>query len=671
MDGAYLDMNLGDSKVSSSPEGFVRRKKQMRRKRPSSLTRMDSWQKCFVLLSLSILVHTRDVASFSTIHLDTLRSKHIDWNVDNHRRHFGILGRTRTLQMAERKESPSLLRRSKEPISMPTDATSMDTALCIIPPGEAWDKIQKARHFARDPTFFQWPPAIRLFHPFSPRDELQEVGLSIAQIIESCELESFDITLNQISIVPHHEVLEEMNDAQETLPVQAKQSDQPKSQESIEVEELIEMEELKGKRKLARRLQNEAYRKEKKEAAGHEQALQQKAEEAITPAPEKENLVTDVNATTTVKRRPRKLSENQISPRDRLSEQKKAKQLFNGPCVICLEPDDESKLHIQAFREILRKRGLGDYDPFSVSSSLTSGGNSLPRKVLDHHGLLSESSSFSKGNRYENSSVGSTFRPVLTLGRFESVSKAVRVAKALQEDWEPLTFRVTDLQIISEGDSTIHGDVYYGNDSLNKSETNTSRNSAYGIDLDEDGVPIMPKNRELAVRNKLHGTDESESLVTRRDVFGCDAMIMLYGEEESLFNSSLSSTGVADGDGSKSDDGHDEIDRGFNMAKEDEDQIMELLMSAAASEGGIMGTSDVDDSFSIDGTEYSGSSIESGEDDDRMSDYLEDLLDDDGDVDEGTTVIIGRTQFFTGELRQYADLPASSAMDGKAWNWGI
>ena len=44
---------------------------------------------------------------------------------------------------------------------------TFETALCIVPPTWAWDRLQRARHQARDPCFHEWPPAIRLFHPFS------------------------------------------------------------------------------------------------------------------------------------------------------------------------------------------------------------------------------------------------------------------------------------------------------------------------------------------------------------------------------------------------------------------------------------------------------------------------------------------------------------------------
>ena len=60
----------------------------------------------------------------------------------------------------------------------------MSTAVCIIPPDDAWDTIQRARHLAQDTTFFRWPPAIRLFHPFAPRGEVPGLVGKMAEWIE-------------------------------------------------------------------------------------------------------------------------------------------------------------------------------------------------------------------------------------------------------------------------------------------------------------------------------------------------------------------------------------------------------------------------------------------------------------------------------------------------------
>ena len=64
----------------------------------------------------------------------------------------------------------------------------MSTALCIVPPHHAWDVIQRARHMARDASFYRWPPAIRLFHPFVPHKDVPNAAGRLASWIDSvCE----------------------------------------------------------------------------------------------------------------------------------------------------------------------------------------------------------------------------------------------------------------------------------------------------------------------------------------------------------------------------------------------------------------------------------------------------------------------------------------------------
>ena len=53
-----------------------------------------------------------------------------------------------------------------------------------------------------------------------------------------------------------------------------------------------------------------------------------------------------------------------------------------------------------------------------------------------------------------------------------------------------------------------------------------------------------------------------------------------------------------------------------------------------------------------------------------ISDYVLDWLSEDDDYDEGATVVIGRTQFFMGDMRQYTGMPASSTIDGKDKKFG-
>jgi hypothetical protein len=81
---------------------------------------------------------------------------------------------------------------------------SYDIALCIVPPDEAWDTLQRARHVARDDSFTIWPPAIRLFHPI-PDGMLDP--LEVAGVVERYAIEPFHVHLNQWAVIPHAEVV--------------------------------------------------------------------------------------------------------------------------------------------------------------------------------------------------------------------------------------------------------------------------------------------------------------------------------------------------------------------------------------------------------------------------------------------------------------------------------
>jgi hypothetical protein len=102
--------------------------------------------------------------------------------------------------------------------SHPINGGTMDSALCIVPPDDAWDVIQRARHSARDATFYTWPPCIRLFHPFVPRQNLTDTATDIAQLIQQMNISSFDITLDQLLILPHFELVEQEEDRMASLP---------------------------------------------------------------------------------------------------------------------------------------------------------------------------------------------------------------------------------------------------------------------------------------------------------------------------------------------------------------------------------------------------------------------------------------------------------------------
>ena len=489
---------------------------------------------------------------------------------------------------------------------------TMSTALCIVPDDEHWDSLQRARFMARDQTYQQWPPAIRLFHPFAPRLQLPNAATAIADIIERHNIEAFEITLDRLLILPHFEVIDERLKAEEEMVrrhapeskearIAVEESKRKKIQREIE-EESRKSAERKKKRtpwgSKSGKIKN-ALEKQSKEIQSREQQQQQQQDSTVDDG-EKKNECS----------RSRTPSPTSLSPQETLDQQRAAQAEFNGPCVVCLEPNEESKQKIAELREILRKELFGPYDPFSVSSGVSSTSD-LPRTVEKKHKKLSKG--IVAGNE-----AGASFRPVLALARFPSVNAAVDVAQILQAQWEPLSFEVTDLSIISRPDSDGPSDGYRrsGND-----------------------------RSEVSIR-RLQGTEfETESaLLSTKGRFGCDALISLIGAE-----------GVAD-----------ETSNGGDQ------DVLDLLLSAGEA-GGADSDLDYEALLELSDKEDHVRSRQA-----RVRDYDDD---EDGDVvstedwnsflteedewDEGATVVFGRTQFFMGEARQYVGMPAMSSTDGK------
>jgi hypothetical protein len=100
------------------------------------------------------------------------------------------------------------------------------------------------------------------------------------------------------------------------------------------------------------------------------------------------------------------------------------------------------------------------------------------------------------------------FRPLLPIARFPSTEAAVKVAKLLQKAWDPLSFNVTDIQLISrtDDDFTIHN---------------------------SDTVPREPGSEKMnnGTQNMAVTTSGEVEDVLKQRVFGCDAKVMLFGEE--------------------------------------------------------------------------------------------------------------------------------------------
>ena len=400
----------------------------------------------------------------------------------------------------------------------------MNTAICIIPPDDAWDSIQRARHLARDTTFYKWPPAIRLFHPFAPSKSIPNLVGKLAEWIEeegtksilemelkgsgsvvdeegdgddttrsspssssSTLLESFEVTLDSITILPHWEILQARIEA---------------------------LEERMPQRTLGESLAEKESRKRRAEGMA---LIEKEERKGLKRKQERER-----------KKRQRQIKKGQISESDEDNdttngdETGKKGSSFNGPCVLYLSPNEQSRIALESLRETLRDELFPMYDAFSPSSSVSPYPEYLPRKVVSDTKAGASTSNAIK------------FKPLLPIARFASVDQAVKVAKILQRTWEPLTFNVTDIQFVSrQDDNVMQTNSYHG--------TSTS-----GVGFGNGGKDQSGGDWEIPEfrHRKKHGTLSSDATnrmaltssgevedVSKQGIYGCDAMVMLWGEE--------------------------------------------------------------------------------------------------------------------------------------------
>jgi hypothetical protein len=404
------------------------------------------------------------------------------------------------------------------------------TALCIVPPEELWDSIQRARYQARDSSFRKWPPAIRLFHPFCPRTHLEDAALEVATLVEKYKIRPFKVILSSIAIIPNLEAIEAEMEASLSLPSQdIIDEDENQAKADREFEQLIRKEEIIGKIRFERR---------------RSQMLS-----------EGKDLSEGFPST-----------ERRVSPKNSMKRQKQMYEEFNGPCMVCLEPDPKSFETIKELRDLLAKNIFQAYEKFSPSSSITVT-DSLPKSVI-----LGDS----------------TFRPLLPIAGFTSVSSAVKFARKLKGTWTPLSFYVPDLHFLSD------------------------------IPDFDDFEKRDDQSRENIV-TKLTSKDPTEiDYSWQSQQFGCDAAVMLLGEEI-----------------------------------EQDEEVNEIMMDLLLQEG-TPGAGDPSP-LTFDKNEQN-SKLDSVSriptDLNSESDLLA-WLNDDEDLDEGTTVVIGRTHFFSGEMRSY------------------
>jgi hypothetical protein len=472
---------------------------------------------------------------------------------------------------------------------------SMQTALCILPPADAWDNLQRARHISRDRSYTRWPPCIRLFHPFCTPNKIQDTALQLADIIEKYNIQPFTVHFNQWMVIPHTEAMEADWLAMQQMSDGFDDDDDgsaagTKDDATADFDRLVAREEELGRRNRRNR-QIQAAKKEERAR------LEQEGNSTATSAAPK--------TIPPVYKAPETQSHRQL-----LENQKRMYEEFNGPCVVCLEPDDESKEKLIELRELLRRELFTAYDKYSPSSTVSDVfGHTLPRQVLELDELIE-------------------YRPLVTVGSFPTVTSAIEMARKLRGLWDPLTFDVMDLQLIScDQDSVLDGSSGNGN-----------------TNFDTDNPAHSPEQRPPPPAQRLHAhktswmshvAGEDERNFQLDEQFGCDAAVMLMGEEEPT----------------------------------DRDLTQEMV-NFICEKGEAGGFEDTQKKKKYDnGQQQQQQQQRWSEPLDIKNGNMEDLeywlnQDDEG-YDEGTVVVIGRTHFFTGEMRKYVGMPATSAMDAK------
>lgn len=316
--------------------------------------------------------------------------------------------------------------------------------------------------------------------------------------------------------------------------------------ELTDIEKLILDEERKGKERFQKRMMKKKMQEEQSGQVSEDYTKQ----ETNTA----ENQISKKNSN--------KLNQKQKSTKKK---NKKKKEDYTGPCIICLEPNDESKSKLEELRKLLKDELFAPYDSFSISSALSSSDDTMQPSFTKTDGKKS------------------LFKPSITLGTFSTTDKAAKTARRIQRNWEPLTFNVADIQLLSR-DGTEQSDASH--------------------------------------------TKELNSYSTSQ--YECDAIIMFMGEEiETMENDSEALLSLLfeageDGGGAASLD-YKEVSPEEKRLREERSAMLRNMLDE-----------------------------ENSHEDDDGDELDEFWFDDEDDEDyEGATIVLGRTQFFLGEMRLY------------------
>ena len=472
----------------------------------------------------------------------------------------------------------------------PAGLHSYQTALCIVPVEEIWDTIQRARHITGDETLYTWPPSIRLFHPFVPPSQLSQAALDAAsQVVEKYHMEPFQVVLDSFVIIPYYLLdtdnrlvtgPQQRNGGTDSNTIEEYAQSGLESTSYNDVQELIAREERKGREKLKMR---QLRKKHNDTSVSYSDDDDQNKDQYLSPKrpgrPLKGLLEGDSHFTATMG--------DSTNP------------YFDGPCFLCLQPNPSSRKKLQKLRNALKKELFSNYNAFAASASTIVHVQTPPASLL------------------EKRPKPPPFRPLITLGRFPTVSLANLALKKLSSFWKPLSFNVTDLHFVSQAESSdVPGVV--------------------------DGMSYL--------------LNEAHFLYQSKQQFECDALVSLIGEEPISNNE---------------DDDHNllfhlmedmpekgaviNLDDLFQAKKEEAKLEAREMMRNAHKPG-------VDSDFT---TNCIGTEDEGGYDARTIEQLLDIIPEEEADWNKGATIVIGRTQFFLGQMREYVGMPASNPIDAK------
>lgn len=428
---------------------------------------------------------------------------------------------------------------------------SYQTALCIVPIEDIWDTIQKARHVTEDETIYIWPPSIRLFHPFTSPSALSQAALDTASmVVEKCNIQPFQVILDSFTIIPYY-ILDSDNRLLDAL--------DPKEANIATIHRDFF---ATNNNSPSRRNQNSTNICDI--ATNGNQTTQGKVPRKKRGRPPK---------------RPLDEEETFLSTMDD-STMQSCSRYYDGPCFLCLQPSPASRAKLQKLRNILKKELFSNYNAFAAAASTTAQIPTFPASTI------------------ENRPKPPPFRPLITLGRFQTVIQAKKALNRLKSFWKPLAFNVTDLHFVSQAES---------NDKLGQS----------------DGFSYKSK--------------ESNHRYSSRQQFECDSLVSLIGEEPVS----------------------------HNLDDDEEDLLLQLMCQEGNTDKGTI--IDLDGLFHAKAEraklEAREMMMEECENNESLEQLSEILPEEEEDWNAGSTIIIGRTQFFLGQMREYIGMPASTSID--------